>query len=96
MEKLTQLQQPSVKRMVSKKSKTVSLASKESDLIELFPLPKYFQIHFQYIHESNNMLKNELSQMTQQLMAMEAKLNQLMQSDNGLLHHCQTCQRRSN
>lgn len=77
MGKLTPLQQPEAQGLF-KKSKRSRAIGKESDLIELFPLPQYFQTHFQHIHDSNNALRKELVEMAQQLIVMEAKLNQLL------------------
>lgn len=92
MGKLTQLQQTEAQG-IFKKSKRVSLAGKESDLLELFPLPKYFQAHFQYIHDNNQALQKELIQMAQQLVVMEAKLNQLLLAEKSAANRCETCRR---
>jgi len=87
MGKLTQLQQPEAQG-IFKKSKRSGAIGKESDLMELFPLPQYFQAHFQYIHDNNNALRKELAQMAQQLIVMEAKLNQLLLAEKSSSNRC--------
>ncbi|MDD2760442.1 MAG: hypothetical protein PHH11_09130 [Methylomonas sp.] len=89
MGELTALQQPNAQGLF-KKPKQGELPGKESDLMELFPLPQYFQTHFQYIHDNNNALRKELAQMTQQLIVMEAKLNQLLLAEKSTSNRCQT------
>ena len=34
---------------------------KEDDLIDLFPLPRYFQIHFGHIHDNSHEIQGELN-----------------------------------
>ncbi len=65
------------------KAKTIKLPknrtlSKEDDLIDLFPLPRYFQIHFQNVHENNHELQNELAQLKQYVARVDDKLERLL------------------
>jgi hypothetical protein len=87
MGKLTQLQQPEAQG-IFKKSERSGAIGKDSDLMELFPLPQYFQAHFQYIHDNNRALQKELSKMTQQMIVMEAKLNQLLLAEKRPANRC--------
>jgi hypothetical protein len=56
------------------------------DLIDLFPLPRYFQIHFEHIHDNtydvqgklkhlNHDLQSQLDQLGQTLAKVEGKLD---------------------
>jgi hypothetical protein len=58
----------------------------EDDLIDLFPLPRYFQIHFEHIHDNahdvqgklnhlNHDIQNQLDQLKQSLAIVEGKLD---------------------
>jgi hypothetical protein len=51
----------------------------ESELIKLFPLPRYFQIHFQHIHDNADNLKTELTELKQTVQQMNEKINLLVQ-----------------
>jgi hypothetical protein len=51
----------------------------ESELIKLFPLPRYFQIHFQYAHENTNDLKAEVAVLKYTLQEMNLKIDFLLQ-----------------
>lgn len=46
-------------------------------LIGFFPLPRYFQIHFQHIHDNAALLRKEVDQLKQYPASMEAKLDKL-------------------
>jgi hypothetical protein len=51
---------------------------KDDDLIDLFPLPKYFQVHFQHVHENTHDLQGELVQLKQYVARVDEKLERLM------------------
>ena len=62
---------------------------KEDDLIDLFPLPRYFQVHFEHIHDNthdvqgklnhlNHDMQNQLDQLKQTLAKVEAKLDRFI------------------
>lgn len=48
------------------------------DVLDQFPLPRYFQIHFQHVHENTDALRSEISQLKQYVTALETKLDQLL------------------
>ena len=50
---------------------------KEDDLIDLFPLPRYFQVHFEHIHENTHDVKGKLNHLNHD---MQNQLDQLMQT----------------
>lgn len=49
------------------------------DLSEQFPSPRYFQVHFEHMHDTTNALRQEISQLKQANAALEAKVDALMQ-----------------
>jgi hypothetical protein len=62
---------------------------KEDDLIDLFPLPRYFQVHFEHIHDNthdvqgklnhlNHDIQSQLDQIKQTLAKVEDKLDRYM------------------
>jgi hypothetical protein len=51
----------------------------EPELIKLFPLPRYFQIHFQYAHENINELKAEVATLKYTVQEMNTKIDFLLQ-----------------
>ena len=51
--------EPNKKRPAFSKPDKRSL-SNHDDLIDLFPLPRYFQIHFAHLHEANQALQNQI------------------------------------
>jgi predicted RNase H-like nuclease (RuvC/YqgF family) len=51
---------------------------KDDDLIDLFPLPRYFQVHFEYLHENNQALRDQVKQLQQTLAELEAKLDRFI------------------
>ncbi|MGZ5051941.1 MAG: hypothetical protein ACXWF8_04830 [Methylobacter sp.] len=69
--KLTQ-QTKSAKNRRSRKLKT------EEELIDLFPLPQYFQIHFQHVHENAHDLQGELTQLKNYIAKVDEKLERLL------------------
>jgi hypothetical protein len=50
----------------------------EDDLIDLFPLPRYFQVHFQHVHENTHDLHGELAQLKDYVARVDEKLERLM------------------
>ena len=50
----------------------------DDDLIDLFPLPRYFQVHFQHTHENTHELKSELSQLKDYVAKVDEKLGRLL------------------
>ncbi|MGZ4981381.1 MAG: hypothetical protein ACXWF8_18975 [Methylobacter sp.] len=65
------------------KSKSIKLLKKpniktEDDLIDLFPLPRYFQVHFQHAHENIHDLQGELVQLKDYVAKVDEKLERLM------------------
>jgi hypothetical protein len=65
------------------KSKSIKLLKKpdiktEDDLIDLFPLPRYFQVHFQHVHENVHDLQGELVQLKDYVAKVDEKLERLI------------------
>jgi hypothetical protein len=52
--------------------------TKSDDLIDLFPLPRYFQVHFQHVHDNSHDLQTELAQLKDYVVKVDEKLEQLM------------------
>lgn len=50
----------------------------DDDLIDLFPLPRYFQVHFQHVHENTQDLQGELIQLKDYVAKVDQKLERLM------------------
>ena len=50
----------------------------DDDLIGLFPQPRYFQVHFQHVHENTYDLQNELAQLKDYVAKVDAKLERMM------------------
>ena len=70
-----------------KKHKNVKISDKtfkdrsvqqDDDLIDLFPLPRYFQVHFQHVHENTHNLQGELAQLKDYVVKVDEKLERLM------------------
>lgn len=55
-----------------------SSIEKEDDLIDLFPLPRYFQVHFQHVHENSYDLQRELAQLKGYVVKVDEKLERLI------------------
>ncbi|MFI3154698.1 MAG: hypothetical protein QX199_00935 [Methylococcaceae bacterium] len=51
----------------------------DDDLIDLFPLPRYFQVHFQHVHENTHDLQNELVVLRDYVAKVDEKLERLME-----------------
>ena len=54
------------------------MMNKDDDLIDLFPLPRYFQVHFQHVHENIHDLQGELAQLKDCVAKIDEKLERLM------------------
>jgi hypothetical protein len=52
--------------------------NKSDDLIDRFPNPRYFQVHFQYIHDNNLQLRNELAQLKDSMAQADKKIERLL------------------
>jgi hypothetical protein len=52
--------------------------TEEDDLIDLFPLPRYFQVHFEHIHDNAHDIQSQLDQLKQTLASVEDKLDRFM------------------
>jgi len=48
------------------------------DLLNSFPLPRYFQIHFQHIHERTDNVYEELAELKMYVNQLETKLDALL------------------
>lgn len=53
-------------------------SGKDDDLIDLFPKPRYFQVHFQHIHENTCHLREELAQLKDSMAEIDDKLERLL------------------
>jgi hypothetical protein len=65
------------------KSKTAKTAkgrniTENDDLIDLFPLPRYFQVHFQHVHDNSHDLQGELAQLKDYVAKVDEKLERMM------------------
>ena len=52
--------------------------TKDVDLIDLFPQPRYFQVHFQHTHENIYLLQYELAQLKAHVAQIDDKLGRLL------------------
>ncbi|MGR9116605.1 MAG: hypothetical protein ACU85E_12630 [Gammaproteobacteria bacterium] len=48
------------------------------DLLDLFPLPRYFQIHFSHVHDNCEIAKLQVNELRQSVDRVEQKLDQLL------------------
>lgn len=48
------------------------------DLLDLFPLPRYFQVHFQHVHENTQDIQAQMAQLKQYVTQVDVKLDRLM------------------
>jgi hypothetical protein len=51
----------------------------EAELLKLFPLPRYFQVHFQYLHDNTTEFKTELDDLKKTAQQLNDKLDFLIQ-----------------
>ena len=54
-----------------------SSTKKEDDLIDLFPLPRYFQVHFEHIHDNTHDVQGKLNHLNHDI---QSQLDQIKQS----------------
>lgn len=52
--------------------------SKDDDLIDCYPRPRYFQVHFQHLHENNQQLHEEMAQLKASVAQVDEKLGRLL------------------
>jgi hypothetical protein len=57
---------------------------KDNGLIDLFPKPQYFQVHFQHTHENTHQLQDELLQLKASVAQVDEKLERLLALLSGL------------
>jgi hypothetical protein len=53
-------------------------STKTDNLVASFPSPRYFQVHFQHIHENNLQLRNELTQLKDSVAQADNKIERLL------------------
>jgi hypothetical protein len=53
-------------------------SNKTDDLVAGFPRPRYFQVHFQQIHDNNLQLQNELAQLKDSVAQTDKKIERLL------------------
>lgn len=68
------LSQTTMRKRISPKPPKERQIGKNDDLIDLFPLPGYFQLHFEYIHDNTLGIKDQVNQLKQVLAKLEGKL----------------------
>jgi hypothetical protein len=77
MKTLKLVQTCKTEKIPAKLSKDRSIKNND-DLIDLFPLPRYFQVHFQHVHENTHNLQGELAQLKDYVVKVDEKLERLM------------------
>ncbi|MCX7103402.1 MAG: hypothetical protein NTX38_18445 [Methylobacter sp.] len=77
MKTLKLVQKSKTEKIPAKLSKDRSIKDND-DLIDLFPLPRYFQVHFQHVHENTHDLKGELAQLKDYVTKVDDKLERMM------------------
>ena len=53
-------------------------AKNADNLIDCYPRPSYFQVHFQHLHEHNQQLHEELAQLKASVAQVDEKLGRLL------------------
>jgi hypothetical protein len=66
-----------VKGQIEKAAKPYTQQNND-DLLSSFPLPRYFQIHFQHIHERTDNVHQELAELKLYVNKLETKLDALL------------------
>lgn len=69
--------QTTKRKSVQPKSPKKQLRKKDV-LIDALPLPRYFQMHFEYIHDNTQELREQVNQLSQTLAHLENKMDQLL------------------
>ena len=59
--------------------------SKEDDLIDLFPLPRYFQVHFEHIHDSTHDVQGKLTHLNHDIQSQLDLLKETLATVEGKL-----------
>ncbi len=77
MKALKLVQKSKTEKIPAKLSKDRSIKDND-DLIDLFPLPRYFQVHFQHVHENIHDLQGELAQLKDYVAKVDDKLERMM------------------
>jgi hypothetical protein len=77
MESLKLVQETKGVNIPVKRSKNRSV-KKDDDLIDLFPLPRYFQLHFEHVHKNTHDLQGELVQLKDYVAKVDEKLERLV------------------
>jgi hypothetical protein len=62
-------------------------AKSDDDLIDCYPRPRYFQVHFQHLHENNQQLHEELAQLKASVAQVDEKLGRLLALLEGTINH---------
>ena len=70
---LKQSQEHKLKKALTALVNSAKRSVKENDLIDLFPLPRYFQVHFEYLLENTRDIQGKLDRFTQTPAAVEGK-----------------------
>jgi hypothetical protein len=58
--------------------KAYGFTKTEDDLIDLFPQPRYFQVHFQHIHENAHDLQDKLVQLKDYVAKVDEKIDRVL------------------
>ncbi len=58
---------------------------KDDDLIDLFPLPRYFQVHFEHIHDSTHDVQGKLTHLTHDIQSQLDHLKETLAKVEGKL-----------
>lgn len=53
-------------------------SKKDEPLLDQFPQSRYFQVHFQHVHENVRLLREELAQFKDSVAEIDAKLERLL------------------
>lgn len=59
-------------------------SGKDCGLINSFPKPQYFQVHFEHLHENTSQLQAELTQLNDTVAHLDEKLGRLLGLLSGL------------
>ena len=65
------------RKTTAKRSSEKRIINNKEDLIDLFPLPRYFQVHFDHIHDKTDAIEQKINHVNQDLCS---QLEQLKQS----------------
>lgn len=48
------------------------------ELLDLFPLPRYFQVHFSHLHENLDQTKHQIDELRKENKRLEEKLDRIL------------------